>query len=280
MTDFVDFCRDHGLIVDHASADGRIHSVPTRDKPKKRNGRFMYLGDRGWCQNWATMMAPAFWKPNEPIRFEPRAPAPPQVDMAARLGELKQQRAAAAQRARAIIGECTTGTHPYFGLKGFPAEQGLIDPQGFLVIPMRRFLRYESIVSVQWIDDEGAKKFLPGGAAKGACYVIGSQKAHTSWFVEGYIDGLTLRAALRKLYRDDNVVVCFSAGNLIHVAELAGEGFVFADNDASMTGQRAAEATGLKWTMSPSTGNDVNDDMLAHGLDYVVDHLRRFLSSV
>ncbi|MFN8758844.1 MAG: hypothetical protein ACK5XA_08550 [Tagaea sp.] len=277
---FGEFLQSIGLLVDHPRLDGAIHRCPTRTKPRKKNGAYQFFGTHGWGQAHDEHLYPVIWRDDGQIRFEPRAPAPPQVDMAARLGELKQQRAAAAQRARAIIGECTTGTHPYFGLKGFPAEQGLIDPQGFLVIPMRRFLRYESIVSVQWIDDEGAKKFLPGGAAKGACYVIGSQKAHTSWFVEGYIDGLTLRAALRKLYRDDNVVVCFSAGNLIHVAELAGEGFVFADNDASMTGQRAAEATGLKWTMSPSTGNDVNDDMLAHGLDYVVDHLRRFLSSV
>ncbi len=66
--------------------------------------------------------------------------------------------------------------------------------------------------------------------------------------------------ALRQLRLNASVVVCFSAHNLTHVAvAMTGRRFVFADNDTSGTGQRAAVATGLPWTASPVDGEDAND---------------------
>jgi putative DNA primase/helicase len=88
---------------------------------------------------------------------------------------------------------------------------------------------------VQRISADGTKLFLPGGKAKGSVFFIGPLVAHERWLVEGYATGLSVRAALRELHRDAQVVVCFSAGNLAHVGRLVKElrpkAYVFADND-------------------------------------------------
>jgi putative DNA primase/helicase len=97
---------------------------------------------------------------------------------------------------------------------------------------------------VQRISADGTKLFLPGGKAKGSVFFIGPLLAQERWLVEGYATGLSVRAALRELHREAQVVVCFSAGNLAHVGRLVKElrpkAFVFADNDKSGAGAKAA----------------------------------------
>lgn len=169
----------------------------------------------------------------------------------------------AAERAQKLVSESAIGTHQYLAEKGFPDERGLIHGQA-LLIPMRS-MDNRKVQSIQqiWRGPEGfLKKFLPGGRARGAVFAIGSEKA--SVLCEGYATGLSIREALRAVYWPARVVVCFSAGNLAHVAKRIG-GFVVADNDASGAGQKAAESTGLPWWMPPDTGTDANDFHLAHG---------------
>ena len=68
-----------------------------------------------------------------------------------------------------------------------------------------------------------------------------------------------------------SVVVCFSASNLIQVADqIPGKRFVFVDNDESKTGEKAAQATGLPWTMADEVGWDANDLHTRNGLFQVV----------
>jgi hypothetical protein len=97
--------------------------------------------------------------------------------------------------------------------RGYAGElvAGLVDG-GKLIVPMRSFEHYrERIYSVQMIDADGSKKFLPGGRAKGAVYRIGT--GFDVWLVEGYATALSVHAALESLYRKAEVWVCFSAGN-------------------------------------------------------------------
>jgi putative DNA primase/helicase len=115
---------------------------------------------------------------------------------------------------------------------------------------------------VQRISADGTKLFLPGGKAKGSVFFIGPLLANERWLVEGYATGLSVRAALRELHRDAQVVVCFSAGNLAHVGRLVKElrpkAYAFADNDASGAGAKAAAETGLSFVMTAELG-DAND---------------------
>ncbi|OZI31749.1 hypothetical protein CAL29_28165 [Bordetella genomosp. 10] len=185
----------------------------------------------------------------------------------------REQRAAAARTAQDIISKCQVGRHPYLVAKGLPQEERLLDYDGRLVIPMRSVLDYRQITSLQWIASDGTKKFLPKGTTKGSAFMIGS--GSETWFVEGFATGLSVHAALKLLYRTVRVCVCFSAGNLAHVAGLLrGPRYVVADNDESDTGRKCAVSTGLPWVMPPTVGDDANDMHMRSGLPALAHLLR------
>lgn len=267
---FEDFARVHGLIVRNVVYDGKPHRVPTEDHPRKRNGAYMCDGRSGWVQNWAVHERAIAWRPD---RTDVRPIELPRRDRAAETRDEERRRARARAEAAEIVRRCEYTSHDYLTRKGFPNERGLVDTDGRLVIPMRSAAEYSTINSVQWIAEDGSKKFLPGGIAKGSIFTMGVGREH--WLVEGFATGLSVREALRSLHRPARVVVCFSAGNLKHVSSLiAGRRFVVADNDESDTGRRAAEATGLPWGMPSMVGQDANDMHRASGLGSVVTMLR------
>lgn len=59
---FIDFCRAHGLILDHVIDDGQWHRTKTIDKTNKHNGAYKCLGQVGFVQNHATMTEVMTWK--------------------------------------------------------------------------------------------------------------------------------------------------------------------------------------------------------------------------
>lgn len=263
MTDFLAFARDHGLILDHVIADGRVHRCATETKPRKRNGAWAYDGARGFVQDW-TVHPTAI-----PYRGTSITPSP-----------VRQKRAQGARRdaeaathlARQIIARSAFQPHPYLARKGFPATCGLVDPDdGRLIVPMYDANDYKRLLTVQRIAEDGSKLFLRGGVAKDAVYHLG--RGSTDMLVEGYATGLSVRAAMTALYRDCRVVVCFSAGNLASVARLYPRGLVVADNDVSGAGELAARQSGLRYVM-PATVGDANDLHAQEGLPALMALLR------
>lgn len=125
---------------------------------------------------------------------------------------------------------------------------------GDLLVPLR--LPDGQLVNVQRIDAAGRKLFLRGGQKRGTAHRI--EGNGQTWLCEGFATGASIHAATGA-----PVVVAFDAGNLIHCASLADG--VAADHDASGIGQRAAEATGLPWTMPPAVGEDFNDLAVREG---------------
>ncbi len=73
------------------------------------------------------------------------------------------------------------------------------------------------------------------------------------------------------------VLVCFSDSNMVLVAAQITKGrrYVFADHDKSGAGERAAQATGLPYCMSPVLGEDANDMHVRAGLLAVCGLLMR-----
>ena len=194
--------------------------------------------------------------------------------------------ARAARKAHELVASAKQAEHNYLHFKGFGDTLGLVLPDGSLLVPMRHW-RTNDLVGAQvirWDEDDRtySKKMLPGMRAKGAVFRIGSRNARETWLVEGYADGLTMELATNLLRLSSAVVVCFSAGNLGHLAKLIpGPVFIYADNDAeSKTGQRTAEATGLPWTMSETPGHDVNDDFVKRGIFAVSAKLMALRSSL
>ncbi len=180
------------------------------------------------------------------------------------------QYAAAARRAEALIAGAQLDWHPYLARKGFPLEKGFIRDTD-LMIPMR-CAETRRITSLQFISPTGEKLFLPKGRARGAVFALGT--GQETYLCEGYATGLSVREALKSAYLKARVIVCFSAGNLAHVAGLfSGKKFVIADNDASGTGQKAASNTGVSWWMPPMVGMDANDYFRAEGVQALVNEI-------
>ena len=272
---FIDFARAHGVEIDSTRLypSDRIKRCGTVEKPKSGNGAYFWDGQRGWVMDWSGE-ARVVWF-NDPgakpwTEEEKRAWASKRAS-AATEQEKKYQNTAI--QAEMTLRAAKPGHHPYLELKGFKDEQGLV-LNDKLLIPMRNVVtnKLQGYQSIQW-DMEARKyekKMLTGMRAKNAVYRLGTSKDET-WLVEGYATGLSVRHALKSVGVSASVVVCFSATNLIQVADqIPGKRFVFADNDESKTGEKAAQETGLPWTMADQVGWDANDLHLSKGLFHVV----------
>ncbi len=239
------------------------------------------------------------WTGSAPARAR-RTKEEVRLSEARRQAEL-QRRAAlaenAARRAKEMIFRAQMGFHPYLSRKGFPEAQGLV-LNGNLLIPMRSS---SEIVGLQSISESGDKRFLKDSVVKGANYRIG--RGAVKWFCEGYATALSIQAALDMMRRTrDEIVVCFSASNLEHIAR---RGLVIADHDlhscygckrrfdapfgatecvhcgsdkiAPPAGEKSARATRLPYWLPPEYG-DANDYHNLHGSPALAAALRDTLS--
>ncbi|WP_420009729.1 plasmid replication protein, CyRepA1 family [Xanthomonas sacchari] len=182
-------------------------------------------------------------------------------------------RAAAADAARAAWDSAAPAddSHPYLQRKGVRSyglrvasltmrarlwdsererwiNDAIVVRAGDLLVPAH--LPDGRLINVQRIDAGGRKLFLRGGQKRGTCLRIkGTGRA---WLCEGYATGASVHAAT-----NETVIIAFDTSNLVQCAGLAD--VVAADHDANGAGQRAAEGTGLPWTLPPQAGEDFND---------------------
>lgn len=254
---FISFAAEHGLIIDRL-VSGRWTRCATTDKPGgKKNGSYIYTGDSGAIQNWAVHEKPICWRDKHAVVDHEAI----KRDRKKAETERKLRQEKAAKKAGWIMHHAKCDHHPYLVSKGLPKEKGWVW-EGKLVIPMRDSGK---LVGCQLIDADGGKKFLYGQQTKGAVAEINA-KGQT-FVVEGYATGLAVRAALRHAKVRYNVVVCFSAGNMIEVANRYPDCIVIADNDASGTGQRAAKKIGRPFWISPIVGEDALDYLNRVGVE-------------
>lgn len=179
--------------------------------------------------------------------------------------EARKQRGyrAAAEASQKVVDLCKPETHYYLNAKGLPDVVGLV-ADGALIVPMRNLEtnQLQGMQTIEWVPTERRwqKKMAFGMRAKGSVLRLGNRSAKEAFLCEGYATGLSIEMALRRLRLDASVLICFSAGNLAHIAGLIrGRAFVCADNDVSLAGERAAKATGLPYAMSDVIGEDMND---------------------
>lgn len=294
MSEFLAFARAHGVLIDHLIEDGRIHRCATVNRERKRNGAYCWDGRRGWAHAWDSDGVTHYF--NDPdaapwTEDEKRAVAE-RRRMQQRREEWKHKRAA--DEATAMLARATWSPAAYMGYKGFREHVGrhtkpewrhgyahVVD--GAMFIPM--YSLAGAIVGAQlirWIPEENRheKKMLPGTRAKGAVFRFGNTNARMTWLCEGWATGLSIKLALEQMRFPDAVLVAFSDSNLVHVApHVPGERRVFADNDKSGAGERAAKATGLAYCMAPEVGDDANDLMCKAGIFAVCAQIQRVRAS-
>ena len=177
--------------------------------------------------------------------------------------------------------ESAVSNHPYLARKGVPAPLGLKMDNGKLVVPA-----YDidgELRTLQFISGDGQKIFLKDHKVKGASFALkGMGGSGNLYLTEGLATGLSVWLALDGR---EEVRVCFSAGNLLNVAETFGRRYpgriiICADNDRFTSNNpglnkalEAAKAVGGRVALATfeegQTGTDFNDLHQALGLDEV-----------
>lgn len=276
MNGFIDFARAYGLEIDPTKfyASDKIRRCGTVEKPRSLNGSYLWDGQRGWAFNWSGEARVIWYEdPN----------AKPWTDAQKREWMDKRKTAnasreteyeKAAQRAYTTLKAAKSAKHDYLHLKGFPDLEGLV-LEDSLLVPMRNVVtnNLQGYQRIFW--DEASrkwdKKMLLGMRARNAVMFMGDRRAEEVWLCEGYATGLSILHALRSVGLKASVVVCFSATNMVAVADqIGGQRYVFADNDESKTGEKSAMQTELPWTMADTVGFDANDLHKKDGLFAVV----------
>ena len=274
MNSFADFARAHGLLIDRLIADGRIHRCATVGRERRKNGAYMLDRGRGWVHAWDQDGVTHYFNDPDSKPWSEAEKRALHEQRLARYRQQEQRHKRAADEAAAMLKRAEWLPAAYMSYKGFKERLArhakpewrhgyahMVD--GAMFIPM--YSLGGDIVGAQlirWLPDEGVheKKMLPGTRAKGAVFRFGNPKAANTWLVEGFCTGLSVKMALDQMRFPDSVLVAFSDSNMVHVApQVPGRNFVFADNDKSGAGERAAKATGLPYCMAPEVGDDAND---------------------
>jgi len=242
---FQTFASQHGLIIKSVVLDRWVR-VPTDDHPHKKNGAYIYNGYTGAVQNWAVHDKPIYYKDSS-ATYDPSI-ARKKAEKAEQ-DKIKRQKLAA-KKAEHIISECKEEPHPYLKRKGFD-NLGLVY-QGDLIIPMQV---NGNVVGCQRISEDGTKKFLYGQRTKGA--YCGFDNKGRVILTEGYATALSVRRALKKVGTRYKIYVCFSASNILEIANQHPDCIVVADNDT--VGIRTAKQSGRNYWVSDVEGEDAND---------------------
>lgn len=268
---FQAFAIAHGLEIPRLHPVDKVQRCATVDKPRSKNGAYFWDGFKGWVSDWA-QGGDIHWFDNPDAKSHS---AEERKAWAQRKQAAEQRQedgwGRAAMQAGLMLRDTELKTHDYLKYKGLPDCVGLVDESNALLIPMRNLHtnNLQGLQVVRWLPEERKyeKKMLPGMRAKGCVLRLGPKQAAETFLCEGWATGLSIELALRQSRYSAAVLICFSDSNLVHIASmLKTKAFVFADNDESGAGQRAAEKTGLPFCMSPAVGQDANDLHVKAGL--------------
>ncbi len=207
-------------------------------------------------------------------------PVAPEVIAAAEAETEADRKAAAALAVRLMEKTRTASGNAYLTRKGFPGHEclmltathktgGVTFRAGDVVVPLHDDTG--ALVNLQFINADGLKRTLKGGAVKGACHTIEGKKqaGKRLWIAEGYATALTVHHLT-----GETVMVALSSVNLLSLASLARQKHpacqivLAADRDLSGDGQTkataAAEACEGIVALPPVFG-DWNDAFMQHG---------------
>ena len=242
LSNFRDAIRAAGLEPPDAIEPGKLHRFPGVGKRDGNTAGWCKLFDdglggcfgdwsSGFSENWQA-------KRDKPFSQAERTAFMRRVEEARKHAEAErqQQYADAAVKAASIWNAATPADddHPYLVRKGIKTNGARLH-QGALVIPVRSGGELQSL---QFINDDGGKRFLSGGRISGGYFSIGTiQGAYALCIAEGFATGATIHQATGY-----PVVVAFNAGNLEPVAKAMHHNLpdlpilICADDDADTEG--------------------------------------------
>jgi putative DNA primase/helicase len=273
---FINFAQINGVVIDYSKLhpSDRIKRTGTISSPRSGNGAYFWDGQRGWVMDWSGE-ARVIWFSDPDAKpwtdEEKRAWVQKRTEKET-AQDLRYKQAA--HHAELTLQNAQLLPHGYLSYKGFEDELGFV-VNDKLLIPMRNVVTnvLQGFQQIYWVPEEKSyvKKMLFGMRSKNAVFRMGARESEETWLVEGYATGLSVRNALKSCGIRASVVVCFSASNLVQIADqIGGKRYVFADNDESATGEKCAKSTGLPYTMPNEVGLDANDLHMKDGLFAIV----------
>ncbi|MEI2808518.1 MAG: toprim domain-containing protein [Albidovulum sp.] len=238
--------------------DGRLHRYDVAgDKRGRKNGWFALhdaIVPHGAFGSWKTDVTRT-WRATATVELTPEQRrlerARIEAAQAQRSAERRRLQARARERAAALWARARPAVdarHPYL-LKKQVTAIGLRQLGDLLVVPVRD--GDGALLSLEFLNPEGGKRFLKEGAVEGGHHWLGDPRgARTILICEGYATGASLHRASGL-----PVAVAFSAGNLFPVAgdlhrRYPGATLVIAGDDdrhaEGNPGRRHAEET-ARW---------------------------------
>jgi phage/plasmid primase-like uncharacterized protein len=190
----------------------------------------------------------------------------------------------------------TTKGIPAYGLKVYAGDLAIggMDCEGALILPLRNVAG--EIRSLEFINDEGQKRFLPDGDYRASFFSLGGAKARIA-VCEGFATGgsiykatgtpvrvaatagnlVTVAKALRDAHPDAEILICADNDHRTVCKRHKAEGITeplspFASrpewcrcNPGITSGLEAAKAVGGTLAFPDTTGTDFNDLAKEHG---------------
>lgn len=283
-----------GLSPPPEIAPGKFYRFPGVGKNNCNTAGWCRLfddGNGGIFGDWSMGLSEV-WFPDRDI--SPAEMEQIKVKAAAAKIEAEEQRKASQDEAAATAQRIwkaaeDAADHPYLEKKRVKAHGLRIHEDGRLIVPVKNASGL--IRSLQFIDNDGGKRFFTGGEIVGNYHAIG-RPAERIYIAEGYATGATIHEATSQ-----PVAVAFNCGNLQPVAVAVRKKYpqtpivICADNDAHTDGNPGiAKATAAAKAVSgdmvaPATPGDFNDLAANEGLAAVrlalePDGLTRRLSDI
>lgn len=206
--------------------DGKLHRFAPNGKRRDDAAWYVLHGDgipAGAFGDWRTGQSET-WRANVGRTLTPAEEAAHRERVAA----MRREREAEEVRRHAEVAKIAAATwqaakpapadHAYLRRKGIKPHGARLADDGRLIVPVRVA---GEIASLQFIGDDGAKRFLPGGRVAGGYFGIGKPDgAEALCIAEGFATGATIHAATGQ-----PVAVAFNAGNLAAAAQALRERF-------------------------------------------------------
>ncbi len=231
--------------------DGKIHRFPVGKKGHK-DGWYVFHGMAGAFGDWSQDIHEKWSVKSERVAHQDKEKLLSQIKKSQKSAE--EERIQKYEETAVLALEkwnsfSDTGTSSYLERKKVGAF-GLRFRQNYLIIPVRD--RSRKLWSLQWIRQDGKKRFLNGGRKKGCFHHIGVlEDGRPIIITEGYATGASVYMAT-----EQPTVIAFDAGNLDPVIDELKKAYpkspllIAGDDDRwkeANTGREKAEQTARKY---------------------------------
>jgi len=215
--EFIEFIQSHGFEPPKNIPIGQFIRFSTNNNKSDKAGWCYLFPDEcgGILGDWRTNESYT-WQANKPWTDEEKKSFHASVRLAkiAHQDSIVSNHKDSAKMAQQIWQESQSAIHhPYLTKKQIKPSGLKLDSDGRLIAPL--FDINGNIQSLQFIDDNGTKRFLTGGKKKGGFFPMGDADGEQIFICEGIATGASIYEAC-----GSHTIVAFDSGNLPHVAQI------------------------------------------------------------